>query len=390
MGGGFGGVKAALELSPCRDFDVTLISDHQDFRYYPTLYRVATGGSREIASIPLKEIFDGHAVKLAIESAAKIDRDSRTVTTLSGKKFAYDYVIIGLGVVTNYFGIKGLKENSFGIKTLAEAQNLRDHLHRQLVEENQPDLNYVIVGGGPTGVELAGSLSSYIRHIMQKHGLPKKAVNIELVEAEPRLLPRLPRKYSKAVQKRLKKLGVRIFLNQKVESQTADELIINGRPLRSHTVVWTAGVACHPFFKSNHFNLDVHGKVLVDQYLQTEPGIYVVGDNAATPYSGMAQTALRDGSFVGKHLVRMQNFEDVAAYTPKKPVYITPVGKRWAALIWGNLQAYGWSGWVLRAAADWVGYRDLQPFLPASKRWLALANHEESCAVCFKKTSLGS
>lgn len=387
LGGGFGGVRAALELSGHAGFEITLVSDHPDFRYYPTLYRVATGGSRDVASIPLKEIFAGLPVALVVDFAAKIERESKIMSTKSGRKFPYDYLIIGLGVVTNYFGIKGLQENSLGIKTLQEAQNLRDHLHRQLVDDNRPDLNYVIIGGGPTGVELAGSLSSYIRHIMQRHGVPKKAVNIEIIEAEPRLLPRMPKNYSKAVQKRLRRLGVKIFLNQKVESQTADDLIVNGRPLRSHTVVWTAGVSCHPFFKENRFSRDMHGKVLVDQYLQAEPGIYVVGDNAATPYSGMAQTALRDGDFVGRHLIRMQNQKELSAYTPKKPIYITPVGKRWAALLWGNMHAFGWTGWVLRAAADWIGYRDLEPFLPASKRWLALGNSEESCAVCFKKTS---
>jgi NADH dehydrogenase len=385
LGGGFGGVKAALELSQSPAYEVTILSDFENFRYYPTLYRAAMGGSKTISSFPLREVFKDKPVKLTHGSAKTIDRQKKIVKTNSGKSYHYDILIVALGVVTNFFGIKGLAKYAYGIKTLEQARQLRDHLHRQLVEDNKPDVNYVIIGGGATGVELAGELPGYMRHIMRTHGIKKKTVNVELVEAEQRLMPKMPKPYSQAVAKRLRRLGVKVHLGQKVQAQTADELMVNGKPIDSHTVVWTAGVTNHPFLKANDFGLSGHGRVITDRYLQSEPGIYVIGDNADTPYSGMAQTALHDGSFIGRNLLRMASGKPARAYRPKTPIYITPVGPNWAAMAWGHTQVYGWAGWVMRSAADLVGYHDLQPLLPASKRWLAMADTEESCAICFKR-----
>src|SRR5579859_1577906 len=205
LGGGFGGIKAALELSNQPNFEISLISDRPNFRFYPSLYHTATGGNRTASSIPLSEIFEGKKIKLIQDTVKKLDRSAKTVEGLSGKKYHFDSLVVALGTVTNYFGIKGLKEYSFGIKTNDEAQELRDHLHELLFDERKPDLNYVVVGGGPTGVELAGALPAYLRHIMKKHGLANKALRIELVEAMSRLLPRMSARYSKAVQKRLRR-----------------------------------------------------------------------------------------------------------------------------------------------------------------------------------------
>lgn len=386
LGGGFGGVKAALVLAASDNFDITLVSDQENFRYYPTLYRAAIGGKKEISSIPLGEIFREMNVKIVRDSAKTINRDKQTVTMASGKQYPYESLIIALGVVTNYFGIKGLRQYSFGIKTIEEARQLRDHLHNQLVKDNRPDINYIVIGGGATGVELAGALPAYIRHIMKKHGLKNKAVRVELVEAAPRLMPKMPKAYSRAVQKRLRRLGVKLYLGEKVEAQTANELMVGGRPIDSHTVVWTAGVTNHPFLKQNKFAMSEHGKVLVDRYLCAEPGIYVIGDNAETPFSGMAQTALYDGEFVGKNLIRLAEGRNPAEYAPKSPIYITPAGPRWAALLWGRTQAYGLAAWVMRSAANLVGYHDLQPIIPAGKRWLAMSDSEESCLLCFRSS----
>lgn len=385
MGGGFGGVKATLELSEDDSFEITMISDQEDFRYYPTLYMAALGGRKIAASIPLTEIFAGKPVKLVKDRVEKLDRNTKTIVTVSGKKYSYDYLVVSLGVVTNFFGIKGLSKYAYGIKTLDEAHELRDHLHKQLIEDKKPDVSYIIIGGGPTGVELAGALPAYIRRLMKNHGLPSRKVNVELVEAAPRLVPKMPKHYSLALQKRLRRLGVKLHLGQKVEAQTAEELMVSGKPINSHTVVWTAGVTNHPFLKSKGFAMDEHGKVIVDRYLQAEPGIYIIGDNAATPYSGMAQTALRDGTFVGQNLVRMASGHPAKDYEAKKPIYITPAGPRWAAMLWGGTQVYGWGGWIMRSLADFVGYKDLQPLLPASKRWLSLSETEEACPLCSDK-----
>src|SRR3990167_8354972 len=158
LGGGFGGVKAALELESSDLFEVSLLTDQDDFRFYPMLYHAATGGSPVASVIPLIEIFNGKNVEVTKDSAVSLDRSKQLVSGKSGKKYPFDYLIVALGAVTNYYGIKGLKEYSYGIKTQEDAQQFRRHLHKLMLDEGKPDLNYVVVGGGSTGVELAGAL----------------------------------------------------------------------------------------------------------------------------------------------------------------------------------------------------------------------------------------
>ena len=382
LGAGFGGIKAALELANNPTFEVTLLSDQDSFRYYPTLYRAATGGSLVASSIPLSEIFKAKPVRIVKTIAKTVDRPKKRIITAKGQKHNYDYLVIALGVMTNYFGIKGLKEYSYGIKSQAEATELRDHIHQLILDEGQPDINYVVIGGGPTGVELAGALPAYIRFVMQKHGVAAKKLHIDLVEAAPRLMPRMPRSYSTAVARRLRRLGIKLYLKQAVQAETAEALTVSGHPIASHTVVWTAGVTNHPFFNANEFNLSQHGKVLVNQYLQAEPDVYVIGDNAETAYSGMAQTALYDASFVASNLSRLAAGQSPKPYKAKRPIYVTPVGPEWAAVLWNRVHFYGWLGWLLRNAADFAGYRDYEPWWLAGKHWLAEYDSEETCPIC--------
>lgn len=382
LGGGFAGVKAALELCHDDRFEVTLLSDDTDLRYYPTLYHSATGGKRSNSSIPLKVIFDNKPVTLAQGSAAKLIRKDKTVTTAKGRAYEYDTLLIALGVVTNYFGIPGLGEYSYSIKTQAEAERFKKHLHQQLDDERRPDLHYVIVGAGPTGIELAGALPDYLKHIMKCHGMEHRAIHIDLIEAAPRLLPRLPKDTSRHVRKHLKNLGIRLYLNSTVQGETADKLMVSGKPIRSHTVVWTAGVTNHPFFKDNGFVLTGRGKVAVDIYLQTEPDIFVLGDNTNMPYSGMAQTALWDGKFVARNLKRHASGWRLRSYEAKPPVSVLPCGPHWAAVVWGHVRLYGWLGWFLREAADLKGFRALESWRRASKQWYNEFTRDDSCEKC--------
>jgi NADH dehydrogenase len=387
LGGGFAGVKTALELSEDDRFDVTLLSDDDELRYYPTLYHSATGGKRANSSIPLSRIFEGKSITLADGTATKLIRKDKTVTTTKGRAYEYDTLVIALGVVTNYFGIPGLPEYSYSIKSQAEAGRFKKHLHQQMEDERRPDLHYVIVGAGPTGIELAGALPGYLKRIMKSHGVKHRAIHIDLVEAAPRLLPRMPKVTSRSVRKRLRKLGVRLYLKSTVEGQTADSLMVSGKPIRSHTVVWTAGVTNHPFFKDNDFVLTGRGKVATDIYLQAEPDIYVLGDNANTPYSGLAQTALRDGAFVARNLKRQASGWRPRSYGAKPPVTVIPCGPRWAAVVWNKLRLYGWLGWFLREAADLIGFHDLEPWKKASKQWYSEFTEEDDCATCATTTN---
>lgn len=382
VGAGYGGLKAALELSKDPRFQVTLINEHPHFRVYGALYKTATGGSRKISTIPLSELLAGKPVRVIQDRAVKLDRKAQIIKTAVGHTVEYEALILGLGMVTNYFGIKGLKEYSFGIKNIDEAEELKRHLHQQLLNDKSPDLNYVVVGGGPTGVELAGELPGYIRSIAKKHGLGRRKVHVDLVEAAPRLLPRMPKDVSRRVARHLRKLGIHIYLRTPVQAQTADALMVRDKPIRSHTVIWTAGMTNNPFFSENKFQLTRQGKVRVDHFLQAEPGIYVVGDNADTPYSGMAQTALYDGTYVARNLIRLANQEDPEPYVAKKPIYVMPAGPQWAAVLWGKVRLYGKAGWVLRRLADFMGYSDYEPWPSALARTLAEDDSEEFCSVC--------
>lgn len=387
VGGGFAGVKTALELAHDQRFDITLISDHDDFRVYPTLYHVSTGGARKVASIPLTEVFAGKTVNIVIDTVTELDRQARTVTTASKQTYPYEALVLGLGVKTNYFHIQGLDEFSYGIKTPADAEALKKHLHKQLLDENQPDLNYVVIGGGPTGVELAGALPAYLKKLMKHHELKTRKIHVDLIEAAPRLVPRMPKDISRAIARNLRKEGVKIYLKTAVQAQTVDALMVNNKPIRSHTVIWTAGVMNSPFFAEHEFQMARNNKVRVDQFLQSEPGIYVVGDNADTPYSGMAQTALYDGKFIAANLQRIASKQDPKPYVAKKPVYVLPAGPKWAAVLWGKVRIFGYGGWILRSLADLVAYHDYLPWKLATDRWMAMADEEDSCPHCNEEFS---
>ncbi len=218
-------------------------------------------------------------------------------------------------------------------------------------------------------------------------GLKKRKIHVDLIEAAPRLVPRMPKDVSRAITRNLRKQGVSVYTKTAVQAQTADALMVNNKPIRSHTVIWTAGIANNPFFKDHDFQLTRNGKVRVDQYLQAEPGIYVIGDNADTPYGGMAQTALYDGKFVAANLQRILGNQDPHPYRAKKPVYVLPAGPRWAAVLWGKVRINGRLGWTLRSFADLMLYRDYLPWTLAVKRWRSLDDSEDFCKSCGGETA---
>jgi NADH dehydrogenase len=369
VGGGFGGVKAALELAKHKNNKIVLISNNDNFQYYPALFSTATGHDFRESWVPLTEIFkDVTNVKLVTETAVSIDPDKKVVRTASRTDYTYDNVVFALGSVTTYFGIEGLDTYSYGIKSEEEIRRLQTHLWTEMSDGTDDEKNYVIIGGGPTGVELAGALGEYLRVLRKHFGIKKKTLRISLVEAAPRILPRSSEQTSRAALKRLKKLGVKVEVNKKVERQTIDSLIVNGRPIKTQTVIWTSGVMNVPFYKDNqpHFELNERGKVNVDEFMRARPHVYVIGDNANTPYAGLAQTALHDAIFVAKHLMGSKK-----KYAPKMPASVVPVGHNWAVFEWGKIRFAGWPGGVMRRLADLVGYHDVLPISWAMKAWRA-------------------
>jgi NADH dehydrogenase len=387
VGGGFGGVKAALQLAGDDRFEVTLLSDDSELRYYPTLYHTATGGKRANSSIPYSVIFEERPINIVQGTAKTLDRKQKTVSTEKDEFYSYDTLVFGLGVVTNYFGIPGLDEYSYSIKSQAEVERFKAHLHQQLTDEHRPDLHYVIVGAGPTGIELAGALPGYLKQILKNHGVEGRKIHIDLIEAMPRLLPRLPKKTSRAVKRRLDKLGIRLYIGKAVEGETADALMVGGKPIRSHTVIWTAGVTNHPFFKENSFVMMGRGKVGVDTYLQAEENIFVIGDNANTPYSGLAQTALHDGDFVAHNLKRRADGKNLKSYVAHAPITVIPAGPHWAAVLWGKRAFNGRLGWLIRESADLIGFHDLEPWPKAVRQFMTEFESQDNCPTCAAATS---
>ncbi|HSW98967.1 MAG TPA: FAD-dependent oxidoreductase [Candidatus Saccharimonadales bacterium] len=387
VGGGFGGVKAALELSECGNCAVTLVSDHSHFRYYPGLYKAATGGKRAGSRIRLGTILGGRNVEFVRASVSALDRAKKEITTFDGKTYGYDILVVALGNVTNYFGIKGLPEFSYGIKSTEEVERFKKHLHETLAKTGKPDENYVIVGGGPTGIELAGALPGYLESVMKRHGITGVKPNIQLVEAAPALLPRSPKSISEAVARRLQHLGIEVMAGTAVGGQTTDTLMAGTTPLKTKTVVWTAGVTNNPFFKDNNFKLTDRGKVEVDEFLQAEPGIYVIGDNANTQFSGMAQTALYDAEFVAGNIIRGAKGQEPVSYVPKKPISVIPVGPRWAAVEWGSKAFAGFFGWTLHVFVDLIAFHDLESWPKAGAQWIEAMGEsdEEICPDCAKQ-----
>lgn len=382
VGGGFGGVKAALELAENARSRITLITDRPDFQYYPALYGTATGKSHLQSWVPLGEIFAKHPnVSIIIDSVTGIDKQTKQLQSESGTTYTYDKLILALGSVTTYFGIEGLDQYAYGIKSYDEIRRLQQHLLDEFSKPNKADAHFLVIGGGPTGVELASSLGSYLKELKEQFKQPEPRISINLIEAAPRVLPRMSEKASQMVTARLKQLGVHVETNKRVEAETADALIVNGRPIKSQTVIWTSGVANNPFFKNNaeQFELSPNGKVIVDKHLRSGKDVYVIGDNAFTQFSGLAQTALKDGIFVAKHLLRQSN----KPYKATLPPVVVPVGENWAIFEYKKIRFGGWLGALVRQAADFVGYKDILPFGQALGVWRAQSIKQE--AVYYAK-----
>ena len=371
-GGGFGGVKAALRLAEYDGNKITLISDKKDFQYFPALYATATGRSKRQSWIPLGEIFANKPnVNVVIDKVTSIDPAKKTLTGESGVLYEYDNCILALGAVTTYFNIKGLDTYAFGIKSAEEIVRLKQHLFEQMSQYQSIDKQYVIVGGGPTGVELAATLGVYLRQLQKKYTRSNSKINITLIEGSPRLLPRMHPRTSSHVAKRLRKIGVKVELNKRVEASTAKGLIVSGRPIETQTIIWTSGVANNPFFADNakHFTFAKNGKVEVDAQLRVAKDVYVIGDNAATPFSGLAQVALHDAHFVADNLMRKIGHQPLKKYKAVMPPVVVPLGEWWAVFEWRQIRMHGVLAALIRRAADIVGYSDILPLGHALDIW---------------------
>lgn len=386
VGGGFGGLRVARLLSKhWGRVEITLITDSTTFRYSPALYRSSTGFRMRESIIPIAKITRRYSnLTVVTQKAEKIDREAKSITTDDGKVFKYDIAVLALGVVTSYFDIPGLEEHSFGIKSPESLHKLKTHLHKTLSDTGKPDINYVVVGAGPTGVELSAALARYLKYICKKHKIKNHSIKLELVEAAPRVLPVLAEKASYKTAKRLTKLRVKLMLGEVVKAETSKSLKFADRSIPSRTVIWTAGVTNNPFYKQNssEFELNDRGKVVVNDHMQVDGHTYVIGDNAATKYGGLALVAVWDANFVAKQIIRQVRGKQPLLYKQKKPISIVPVGEDWSVLQYNKLVLTGKIPAILRSLADLIGYKDIMGINQALAIWSKRNLQEENCRTC--------
>ena len=373
VGGGFAGVKAALEISKRNIGKVTLISDEDHFLHHATLYATATGRNMAESVVPLNEVFAKNKHVTVVKDRIKsLDIDRKTVVG-DTKSYEYDKLILAIGSVTTFFNIRGVAKNAFGIKTLDEVKEFNDHIKNEVIKNRRLDKNYVIIGAGATGIELAGALHEYLEHLSTVHQVHRPNIKITIVEAAPRILPRLSKTASRIVGKRLKDMGIKVLVNHKVESLNKEFITIQGKRVPTETAIWTSGVANNLFFAehSDLFHLAPTGRVEVNQYLEANRDIFVLGDNNTVKYSGMAWPALNQATFVAKHLARLKAKQPTVAFSPTQPPSGIPVGEKWAYIEWRGIYAAGLTGHLIRRRMELHGYKQLLPKDTAVAAWRA-------------------
>lgn len=373
VGGGFAGVKTALELSNDKNFDVTLITPRSRFEYHGAMYRSATGKSPLEVVVQMSEIFkDSLNVRVELDTVAELRPQTKEVEGESGQSYSYDYLVMAVGYVVNYFNIPGMALYAETMYSITEAIKLRHRLVGAFRSAKTKPISVSIIGGGPTGIEIASDIKNFAELVASRHEIQNINVEVRLIEAGPRVLGGLSPDSSSIVEKRLHDLGVELLLNTKVVKCTKTAIATDSDKLQSDITIWTAGNKANPLFEyyPDLFTLDPHGRVMVGEYFNaSSPDIFVIGDAASTPYSGMAQTAIHNAIALAANLKRVANNQHQVAYKPKKPAYVVPVGGEWALLETDEGIKSGAEGWKARREADlWV----LENFLVyklANKHW---------------------
>ena len=371
VGGGFGGVKAALELSKKQIGRVTLISDESYFLHHATLYATATGKNFAESIVPLNTIFANHPnVELVQDKITSFDPKRRLVT---GKKdYHYDKLVLALGSVTTYFGIEGMKQHSYGIKSVNQIKDFHEHIHEELVHQKL-DKEYFVIGAGSTGVEMAAALNDYLKQLITTYRLKQTASKVTLVEAAPRIVPHLSKSASSLVTRQLKKQGINVRVNHRVGALEGNKIVIEGKSYPTTTAIWTSGVANNPFYKHNadSFNLSDTGRVNVNPYLEALDNVYVIGDNNTVRYSGTAWPTLKQAKHVANNITRLATKRPQERFHPASAPAGIPLGENWGYVEWFGVYVAGRSGAFARRLMELYGYCQILPFKQAIPVWRA-------------------
>jgi NADH dehydrogenase len=369
VGGGFGGLAAAkaLRKTPA---EVILIDRSNHHLFQPLLYQVATAvlTPSQIAT-PIRTILRNHKnVTVIMGEVTGVDKEGKQVLVSDADRqavpLAYDYLILASGATHSYFGHNEFEEFAPGMKSVADAVSSRNRIlqaFEQAEAEEDPVrhrelLTFVLIGAGPTGVEMAGALAVLIRSSLKSEfrRINPSSARIVLADMAPRVLPPFSEDLSEAAKRRLERLGVEVRLGHSVDRIDADGIVVGGERITSKTVIWTAGVAPSPAGKWLKVETDRAGRVRVqnDVTVPGHPEIFVVGDTASfeengKPLAGVAQVAMQQGRYAGKVL-----HARITGRTPPGPFSyfdkgtMAVVGKGFAVLQSHKIRISGFFAWL--------------------------------------------
>jgi NADH dehydrogenase len=317
LGGGFGGLAAARALSGAAD--VTVVDRHNYQTFLPLLYQVSTAGlAADHVAYPIRGALRKTSVKFRMASPISIDHQTKEVKLDSSENLKFDHLIVALGSVTADFGIAGVKEFSLGMKSVSEALTIRAEIMRRFEDlcrlEDGSKFFVTVIGGGPTGVEMAGAISELIRGPLKlDQETVAKNIQVTLVEAGPRLLPPFAPSLSARTKKDLEKLDVRVLLNSAVKELLDGKVVLkDGTELPSQITIWAAGVKGSDAMEQLNLPVEAN-RIAVEATMQVKnyPYLWALGDIAGakgqdgSPLPMVAPVAIQQGKFIAKQIKKV-------------------------------------------------------------------------------------
>jgi NADH dehydrogenase len=379
VGGGFGGLNAARGLVR-EPVQIIIVDRKNHHTFQPLLYQVATAGLSpgEIAA-PIRSIFRADANVLSLlEEVQDFDLVNRVVKT-GEQDLHYDYLVVAAGASHAYFGHEEWEQYAPGLKTIEDALEIRRRIllafelaERQSVagEATEP-LNFVVVGGGPTGVELAGTLSEITRHVLSHEfrSIDPRRARILLLEGGPRVLPAYPEDLSRSAEEQLRRLGVEVHTNTMVTQVEPGAVRFGQTRMVAAVVLWAAGVAASPLGKKLGVAYDRAGRVEVQKDLSIpgHPEVFVIGDLAALKdengksLPGVAPVALQEGTFVAKTIRRDLSGQPREDFKYWDKGSLATIGRAAAVAQFGKLHISGfvaWLAWLFIHIFFLIGFRN--------------------------------
>lgn len=389
VGAGFGGLAAAKALASA-PVEVTLIDRRNYHLFQPLLYQVATAGlsPAQIAQ-PIRAILRRQKnARVLLGRVTGVDRRARMVE-IGEKRVPYDYLIVATGARHAYFGHDEWEPFAPGLKKIDDAVAIRRRIllaferaeTTEDLAERQKLLTFVVIGGGPTGVEMAGAIAELAKRALAQdfRAIDPRDARIVLVEAGPRLLTVMPESLSAKTVKSLNKLGVEVRLGQAVTAVTAEGVTVGGELVPAHTVVWGAGVAASAAAKWLGADKDRAGRVTVepDLSLPGQPAVFVIGDTAAMmtkdgkPVPGIAPAAKQAGKHVARTIrARIAGRREPGRFRYLHPGNLATIGRSHAVADFGTYRFSGFIAWVLWSVAHVYFLIDFRNRIGVSFDWL--------------------